>query len=328
MSSFFDSSKSADAYVYPPARAGKVAMQEYERRRLADVRLNWGVPVLDNYFLPMVRGDLVSIVGRPGNGKTSVLVHLARALSETLKSTDSGVVVYATWETMVEEFVAILSYPYTGYSMEQIGRGEVETERLEDGIAALMSSRIVIMGNSMRDDQEKVSIPTLDTLEDALAELKERRYNVRAVLVDYLQRIPGHGNKDRSTLVSENLERLKDMAMGQKVPFVVGVQAKRDVDELRGIQMPGLNDGQWSSNIEQTSDKVIAISRPVLYMDEGKEVTVQGNQISVSWTTVLMKCLKQRWGKSGKIFCLDMDPRECELKEAEYFESTDTEQPF
>lgn len=332
MSSFFDSSRSTDAFVYPPARAGKVALQEYERRRTADIKLNWGVPCLDNYLLPMMRGDLVSIVGRPGNGKTSVMVHLARALSETLKDTENGVVVYATWETMVEEFVAILSYPHTGYSMEQIGRGEVETSRMEDGMAAMMMSRLVILGNSLGCEGDErptaVRVPTLDTLEDALTELKERRYDVRAVLVDYLQRIPGSTTKDRSLLVSENLDRLKDMAVSRKIPFAVGVQSKREVDDIRGIQMPGLNDGQWSSNIEQTSDKVIAITRPSLYMDEGKEVTVQGNQISISWTTVLMKVLKQRWGRSGKIFCLDMDPRECELKESEYAEITELEQPF
>ena len=108
------------------------------------------------------------------------------------------------------------------------------------------------------------------------------------IFYDYLQRIPGSPGKDRSLAVSENLETIKDLALRYKVPSVVGVQAKREVDTYTGLKIPAIGDGQWSSNVEQTSDKAFGF-----YL-EGKKLYV--------------RVLKQKWGPAGRTFTLDLDP--------------------
>jgi replicative DNA helicase len=93
----------------------------------------------------------------------------------------------------------------------------------------------------------------------------------------------------------KNLTYLKDFGFALKCPFVAGVQAKREVDS-RQIQIPGMDDGQWTSNIEQDSDKIITVTRPVKYRNEGDlfgTMPVRGHG------QILLTLAKQKLGKDG-----------------------------
>ena len=76
---------------------------------------------------------------------------------------------------------------------------------------------------------------------------------------------------------AENLERIKDMSLRHRVPSVVAVQSKRDVDDYSGLRIPGLADAQWASSIEQTADKIFGLTRPVLYMEDGTQINVKND---------------------------------------------------
>jgi hypothetical protein len=95
--------------------------------------------------------------------------------------------------------------------------------------------------------------------------------------------------------------------------MVVGVQAKREVDE-RKIQIPEMADAQWTSNIEQSSDRVISLVRPRRYAQEGAKfgsLTVQGHN------QLLVTILKQKLGEGNFYKCLSFNPMYNRLDEAE-----------
>lgn len=312
-------SNPSSRYLYQPARAARVAMEEYDRRSKAPYSLTWGVPEVDEYIIPALPGDLNCFLGRPGHAKTTTLVHLCKRMSP--KMPDGYLSVYATWETLIEELVAIYSSEKSNQSLEAIGRGTADMVRLADAIATGISDNVAVVGRSMeRDERGNVAdfqVHTLDDLEACLSYITSTGMKIGALFVDYLQRIPsGRRNVNRSEQVSEHLERIKDMALRFTCPSFVACQANREVDEGSGLLIPDLSSGQWASAIEQTADKLYGQTRPILYMEEGQQVILkkQGFVYEVNRRMMVYKVLKQRWGDSGKIFVLGMTPEMCYLE--------------
>lgn len=303
----------APDYVFRPARASRVAVEEFKRRADHPLHLDWGVQELDDYLIPMMPGDLVGLVTRPGHGKTTNMIYHCKRTSSKLPP--GYINVYATWETLIEEFAAVYNAESSGQTLEAIGRGTANMDRLIAALAASVNDNVAIVGRSMeRDSRDRVLTPKvhdIDDLERCLSSLTESGLKLGCVYVDYLQRIPGRGRGvDRTSVVHENLERLKDMALNYTCSSMVGVQASRDVDSGSGLLLPTIKDGQWASSIEQTTDKLFGMTRPILYMQPNQDILMPhlGKKYTVSPTMMAVKVLKQRWGKSGATFVLDLDP--------------------
>lgn len=304
---------SSDDFLFRPARAARAAITEFNRVAAQPYRLNWGIDEMDDYLIPMIGGDLVSVLGRPGMGKTTCLLHLCRQAVHVLaRAKDPGVVLYATWETLVEETVGIMASGISGTDLSDLGRGIADLKRIEAAVIQQVGNNLAIFGRSRQPIESGTSrVHTLEDLELAIQELASTGTPVRLLVVDYLQRIPGLPGQDRTHRASENLERIKDLCLGYNLPTVQAVQSRRDVDEYGGLKMPGLNDGQWTSNIEQTSDKVFGVTMPWSYVDTSQPIidgTTQ-EQYAVKPNTLCVKAVKQRWATSGAIFVLEVDWR-------------------
>lgn len=320
----------SDDYLYLPSRAGQAAIKEVQRRNDTQLRFGWDVDSLDGYLTPMMPGDLCGLIARPGHGKTSSMIHIARAanalLSSGIPEAENRFVVYVTWETLVEEFVVIENAYRTGMSMMDVGRGRVDVDVLEASIANSINQRIAVIGQSLQGTNRRM--PTLEDVDQVLTEMREELGIFPGLLLfDYLQRMPARQpGKDRSQIVSENLERCKDMALAHKVPTVLAIQAKREVDEYKGLRLASMSDGQWTSNIEQTCDKVISITRPAQYMPEGQPIDDaslaedgEGGYVCTQKSFAL-RVVKQRWAAAGKTIMTDLDPAACHITEAERLE--------
>lgn len=306
-----------DDYTFLPARAARVTLEEAYRINSQPYRLTWGIDAMDEYVTPMIGGDLVTVIGRPGMGKTTVLLHLARVATASLASSgDRGIVLYATWETLVEETVALFaSSAGRDISLEAIGRGVADMRRLEDAVIRMVGDQLAIFGRSKTVTREasagrSTRVHNLDDLDNAILALRKAGTPVRFLLVDYLQRIPGTPGQDRSMRASENLERVKDMTLVHDIPVAMAVQSRRDVDDYAGLKMPGLSDAQWTSNVEQSSDKIVGTTRPWVYLGSEEPIR-KASEPDVQWevkpTTLCVKVIKQRWAPSGDTFVLSMD---------------------
>ncbi len=301
--------------LYLPSRQARVSAIEY-KTRMAGRKLSWDVPIVDRYMTPLMGGDLMSVLARPGHTKTTTLIHLAKAAERQLAS-DGMWVVFVTWETLVEEFVAILTAGKSGQSMEDIARGQAELGKIGNELASLVAnSGIVVIGMSY--EMKSRTIITLEDVDECLWWLEDNGYPPGLLIMDYLQRMPwNHHSRDKTSGVSENLERCKSMLITHRLPGAVAVQARRDVDNQSGLKLPRLGDGQWSSNVEQTSDKVIALTRPSNYLELATPIdSPTGETYETQSETIVMGWLKQRWGPAGGRHVLDLDVKTATLKEA------------
>lgn len=92
---------------------------------------------------------------------------------------------------------------------------------------------------------------------------------------------------------------------------VVGVQAKREVD-TRDTPIPLMDDGQWSSTIEQFSDAVLSLVRPCLYPPTKKwDVEISGKQ------QLLVSCSKRKLGPANFNSWVYFDPKYNSLNDTE-----------
>lgn len=313
-------------FLFSPSRAVTVAMSEFERRKNALHRLNWGVQEMDDYLIPMQDGDLVTLLGRPGHSKTTTMIHLAKQASNAIHAMQEQgagfdrIVVYATWETLTEEFIGLLSAQASGQTLESIARGRADLEMIRDVAIANISNRIYVVGRSRL--QTTFTPISLEIVDYIIRDLREQGKVPMLILLDYLQRIPSSYPSSRlvqkNMIVEDNVSRAKNLALAHFCPTVIGAQASRDTDDQSGLKFPSMSMAQWSSSIEQDSDKLIALTRPILYLEEGAEIEVSENlSIPVTPTLLCCKVLKQRWGKAGKTFFLYFDPASITLGELE-----------
>jgi replicative DNA helicase len=123
--------------------------------------------------------------------------------------------------------------------------------------------------------------------------------------VDYLQLIKTDKQSESKVItVTNNLEECKDGALTSDCPWVVAAQARREVDQL-ALPIPGLDSGQWTSGIEQFSDKVASLVRPSKYRKPGENfgsVEVNGH------CQMLFSLLKQKLGKDNVAQWVYFDP--------------------
>lgn len=310
-------------FLHSPARAVTHALSEFEERKNALYRLTWGVKTLDEYLIPMMKGDLVSLVARPGHGKTSAMIHLAKRGSKAcheLAEQGTGfnyVVVYVTWETTVEEFIGLMAAQESGQSLEDIARGIADLQKIKDVAVGNISNRIYIIGKSSDHRHRSYTPITLATVDYILRDLHEQGKVPLMVLLDYLQKIPGSAmGMDKRELVEDNVSRCKDIALNHATPVIVGVQGKRNIDDQTSeVKIPTLSDAQWSSAIEQDTDKMMGLTRPILYMEEGSliEDPVNSRTVEVTYNLMILKVVKQRWGKVGRTFAMHFDPEKIVL---------------
>jgi len=283
-------------FYYPTSRATAATLREYARLNTVD-KIDWGLPGLDDYLVPHVAGLMHGIVARTSNGKSSLMVHLARHAAKKLKPDEY--VVYITYETLVEQFVTNMVSHITGIGVGNLYRDNIDINAMESVLVDLIGTRMVIIGRSMETPSE--GRLTLGVVDNTLREMENTGLKPGMLLVDYLQ-IMEHDDLslNRTAQVTDHIIRLKTMGQRYKVPTCFAVQAGRSLDDKTGVRWPDVNSSEWSSSIEQTVDSLVGVTRPIQYMDEGTEInqSMKGGTATYTVNQNLMgiNIIKQRFG--------------------------------
>jgi replicative DNA helicase len=138
-------------------------------------------------------------------------------------------------------------------------------------------------------------------------EATDTQWRVRMIVLDYLQRIrpdKTDGDSKREQMM-EAVNRAKDAAISFGCPVVLGVQTGRDSQSpTRKDKLPTIDDGQETSNIEQSSDKMFGLWYPIKTEKEGDMI----DGLPVTKNLLIVKLLKQKLGAAPKTFALYVDP--------------------
>lgn len=307
--------------VYNPVDVASLG-EEYIRFKSThhEFGLPFFAPSMRNRVYPMFPGEVMSIIARPGHAKTSVMMFWARQRAHWLRENghEKRVVVYATWEQSIEELHSFYVAAEQKLSITKMAKGELskeEWERVRVATAQRINEPLWFVGHSMMRKSGRNPI-TVETLLKAAEKIQSMGdgFEVDALYVDYLQRIyPPSGFDNPVLSYSSIMDGLKNLALGFGVPVVVGVQASREV-ESSNPPIPEMHHAQWTSNIEQSSDRVISLVRPRRYKQEG---ALFGSRTVSGHNQLLVSVLKQKLGEANFVDWLSFNPIYNRLDEAE-----------
>jgi len=272
------------------------------------------VPDIDEKVLPLRKGTETILLGRPGMGKTSMLLALAKAESARIMARDAWeheCVVYVSYEQTSEELSAILQ---TNLPLEPLVRGQVSREDIEQTAIPMVNRAIWIVGHGLNRVDLRAPRLTPEHVYRTIQVIREE-YNreINLLCLDYLQITPIERARDRVQAVTEIPIRIKELAMRVGCPAVIAAQAGRQVDGYKW-PIPTLADCQWGSSIEQTADLILALWRPYnTYGPDGEPVPVNGRNYSITDKLLVMRMLKQRFKAGRHDWALRFDPGTLEL---------------
>ena len=208
---------------------------------------------MDETITGLNRSDLILLAARPGMGKTSFALNIARhvAVKEKRK------VAFFSLEMTKEQLTARLlsTEAMVGGVKLRIGKlADDEWIRLVEAGDILSKTEIYF------DDTPGITVPEMK------AKLR-RLKNVDLVVIDYLQLMSGGRRIDnRVQEISEITRNLKIMAKEINVPVLTLSQLSR-ASEQRSDHRPMLSDLRDSGSIEQDADIVLFLYRNDYYRD-------------------------------------------------------------
>jgi len=241
-----------------------------------------GYTELDNYTGGFQNSDLIIVAGRPSQGKTALVLSVARNASIFHEVP----VAFFSLEMSNQQLVLRLICAEARVDAQSVRTGrlpEDEWRKLSTSIGKLYKAKIFI------DDT-----PALTALEiRAKARRLKVEHNVGLIIVDYLQLMQGPKNaQSREQEISSISRSLKALAKELNTPVIALSQLNRAV-EMRGDKRPVLADLRESGAIEQDADVVLFVHRPEMFginVDENNEPTEGMAEIIIG---------KQRNGPTG-----------------------------
>lgn len=217
-----------------------------------------GFASLDDYmFLQENIKQLIVIGAKASTGKSAFIAQLAENIAKT------GPVYVQSLEMDRVELTRRILASRLNVTIEQIQRGRISKEQLENGLQEMRSLGYYI------DDRAGLDV---NDIVIAISEAHSR-HGLKAAFIDHLQRVKrpkGHSKEDE---VGQITGRLAQLSKDLRIPIVLCCQLNREM-ERRGTQTgnfkPFMSDLRDSSSIEQDADTVMFLFRQSIFTGERK----------------------------------------------------------
>lgn len=242
-----------------------------------------GISDLDRMISGLNKSDLIILGARPGVGKTSLALNIARNVAVTA----GRKVCFFSLEMSRDQLAQRMLSAESGVRSDKLRTGELDNNewtRLTAAGELLSKTQIFI------DETSTITVPQMKA---KLLRLKD----VDLVIVDYLQLMnSAKRTENRVTEVSDITRNLKIMAKELHVPVLVCAQLSRGT-EIRGkSHRPTLSDLRESGSIEQDADIVLFLYKEANYKDDN-----QNDDEPVAETSAECIVAKNRHGETGSV---------------------------
>jgi replicative DNA helicase len=215
-----------------------------------------GFAELDSLTGGFQGGQLVIVAARPGMGKSSFALQLARHMAET-----TGMLVpFLSYEMSEQELTLRMLASAMDYDMGKLRAGDLPPGSDRDVAVHLERMAAVPL---LIDDNPP---PSIGGVRSKLRRLT-RRGQIGAIVIDYLQLMDGERRSrdaSRAEEVSEVTRGLKRLASELDVPIIALSQLNRQLEQ-RGSKRPQLSDLRDSGSLEQDASLVLFIYRESQY---------------------------------------------------------------
>ncbi len=198
-------------------------------------------------------GEFIVFGGRPGMGKTVVLIDLIRRIA--LQNPVLLISLELTAVQISNRIISsVLDYDLPLKGPEDLRR--IDKEKL----------------NFVTDYLEVMQLSVCETTFDSMFALKSfcekmvKEKGIRVIAIDYLQMLSSNRYRHNRELEVSYISRtLKKIAKDLNICMLVTSQLSRSVETRGGNKRPLLSDLRESGAIEQDADKVIFVYRPDYY---------------------------------------------------------------
>lgn len=270
--------------------------------------LQTGYSSLDS-ILKIPQGALTIVAGRPGQGKTTLLLNL---LLNQLRAYPERAFYFFSYEE-ARKFLALKLIIMAGGHVFQAQEFNLEAHlnyfQEKRGTEPAIEKAIkqyqewTEAGRLLISD----SMPSGEDLAATIGWLA-RRGPVGAIFVDYIQKIPlRQPLQQRYLEIKRVSELLLQQAVQQDVPIVLGAQLGRKVGAVSKVTLDNLRE---SGDIEQDANLVLG-----LYNKAAEEMEETGQAIQAREVELWVSVLKQRGGVAGRSKPLSFDRPALRIKD-------------
>lgn len=246
---------------------GQAVSDEYdainERFQAGGIKptIRTGIHYLDCQTLGFQPG-LNLICGRPSNGKTALLMQVIRV------SLEHGPFLCFSLETTDRSLARRLMSAESGVDLHTLRVGNLqgdEWERLADAAGKLHDLPVLLDSHSKHID-------------DITARTKQAllQYDIKAVLIDYVQIIDGKGRDERE-VCSHVSKRLSALGLDYNIPIIGAAILNRDADRdvvdddtPLASTRPMLKHIKGSGQFEQDAQLAVLINNPKRKTEDGR----------------------------------------------------------
>ncbi len=240
-----------------------------------------GISALDEITTGLNRSDLIIVGARPGMGKTSFALNVARNVAVQQNRRVAVFNLEMSREQMVNRFLSAEAR----VSSKKLRTGNLtpdEWSRMAYASGLLCKAPIFL------DETASITVPEMKA---RLRRLKD----VGFVIIDYLQLMHSAKRTDnRVQEVSDITRSLKIMAKELNVPVMVCAQLARTTEKQTNHR-PALADLRESGSIEQDADQVLFLYRDEYYKNEKEDPS----SVEVGTSEVIVA--KNRHGELGTV---------------------------
>jgi len=240
-------------------------------------------PALETGFAalpPLVSGAVTLVAGRPGRGKTTLMLNILRSLAESEKSKDKQLLFFTYEEGKERLYLKLLcslinkdlssygaslgGFPFSGSFnfLEHYFKGSNlvwTTPQARDQVASWVEQGESRLAELMRDGHVQIieSPPTAENFKAHLSNFRERG-EIGAVFVDYVQRMRSENpsTTQRDTVNTASRE-LVASAVEFGCPFIVGAQFNREAGKQGRETLA--HDLKESGNLEEDANTIIGV---------------------------------------------------------------------
>ncbi len=278
--------------ITPLSEVVRATLDDLERRQQARqtgecIGISSGLSRLDALTGGWRGGQLIVLAGRPGMGKSAVMLHFSHAAAA------SGVPVCVfSLEMPDTQLAGRMLVGGSGVNSGSFRTGDIDADswrRLEQAAADLSALPVYL------NDRANITMGAIRSQCKAMA----RRGRCGMVIIDYLQLADtanGKKNGTREQEIAAASRSAKLLSKELEVPVILLSQLSRKVEE-RTDKTPMLSDLRESGAIEQDADMVLFLDRPAMYgrteIDAGRYGTIPAEGVG------LLHIAKNREGATG-----------------------------
>ena len=215
--------------------------------------IKFGMPALDTAAGGMTRKEITVLGGRPGHGKTTLIVNIIRSLVEQ----NNKVMIFNREMSNPEMIRKLIVMESDNLSYTKIRKGDL------NGSTDLFNQATDRVSSKYKD--KLLMFDDVRTLDEAMVEISRHKPDV--IIDDYIQLITMSDKKERRHQIEEIVQDYKWICKKEDCSAILVSQLNREI-EKRYEPRPRLSDYSESGVIEQTAECALFIWYGYVFDDE------------------------------------------------------------